>query len=147
MAPFDGITEATSPSSAPADDIAALSGPTGPSWWTPFLEDVRSLLDLREDWDSYGAPKIGLEASQVATHLVRMLAARLTSMPRPRVSPTARGGIELEWEQGDLVATIDIPSHASHVDVYASEGDRETEVERTSDLTPAFRTLRKIAAA
>ncbi len=53
---------------------------------TELLTKIGALLGLKDDWDSYGAPRISGEAVNAAIAFVENLQA----------VPTVRGGIQLE---------------------------------------------------
>src|SRR5205823_1875475 len=66
-----------------------------PAWVKPTVERLRHLLQLREDWDSYGAAPVDLRAARTALQLLAMIMRPDT--PAPTVVPTVRGGLQLEW--------------------------------------------------
>lgn len=60
----------------------------------PLGADLQALIDLDEDWDSYGA----LPPSPTALTFAWRAASSLLELgARPQVFPTRRGGVQLEW--------------------------------------------------
>jgi hypothetical protein len=55
---------------------------------------LHELLGLQEGWNSYGARQIDPEAVEAA---LKILVLANWRGPLPRVSPTPRGGVEIEW--------------------------------------------------
>lgn len=71
-------------------------------WLDGALCRIASLRDLEEGWDSYGARAIKPTSIKAAAELLRSLAATASldsfDMSRPRIAPTADGGVSLVWE-------------------------------------------------
>lgn len=88
------------------DDYAATSWPeSGTKRYRPVVLSipqhlasvalqVEQLLNLEEDWNSYGARRISHEPVESA---LLLLAACSADIPVPDVFPTAKGGVKLEW--------------------------------------------------
>lgn len=86
---------------------------------------ARALLDLPENWNSYGALRVRKESVTGAGNL--LLYANLGDIGiEPQVVPTNNGGVQLEWvgARGSVEVTIEWPK----VSVF---------VERTNDLDDA----------
>jgi hypothetical protein len=63
----------------------------------PLGSALESLVDLEDDWDSYGA----LAPSRIALAAAWTIASGLCErgIPLPQVFPTRRGGVQLEWHR------------------------------------------------
>jgi hypothetical protein len=100
----------------------------------PVTEVMSKLLNLSENWDSYGARRISPAATEFALQLLSQTVQ--VDTPVPSVVPTSRGGVQLEWHTRgiDLEAEIRSPGR-----LYVSYEDHrhgvEWEGELTSDLT------------
>ena len=61
----------------------------------PFVElesDILNpLLDLKENWDGYGASPIKLDCLCVASQILTAMSGK------PKAVPVASGGVQLEW--------------------------------------------------
>ncbi len=63
------------------------------------LKQLVSLLDLKENWNSYGAPPI--DPGTLGFALAFLVRTMRDGTPRPAVLASPRGGLQLEWhEQG-----------------------------------------------
>ena len=79
------------------------------------VEKLHALLDLPENWNSYGAPPIRPDVIEYAVRWVPTLLQRRT--PEPAVVPTARGGLQLEWHRKgvDVEIYVDAPDNVRFV--------------------------------
>jgi hypothetical protein len=73
---------------------------TNPPWLRSIEKRVNTLLNLPENWDSYGAPRISAECVMAAFSLV--LSNVVHETPAPQFVPTSRGGIQVEWHIGGV---------------------------------------------
>jgi hypothetical protein len=88
---------------------------------------VEELLALPEDWNSYGAGRIDPDAARLA--LDQLVAYRYCG-PLPHVAPTARGGVQFEWNWGDEGVEIEVnPGRSVEIlfDIGGEMEDIETE--------------------
>jgi hypothetical protein len=110
-----------------------------PSWLIPCLEALSDIGSLPENWNSYGASPVAINA--VADTLRLMAAVMSETMPLPNFVPTRRGGIQLEWHTKGIDLEIDVlPSGR----LYASLEDQETGEERQVDITANLQPLRPV---
>jgi hypothetical protein len=105
-----------------------------PAWLGPTVQALIEILDLPENWDSYGARPINQETVLFALQLLDETMQAET--PPPRVVPTTRGGVQLEWHTRGVDLEIEIQAPGR---IYASYEDHrsgdEWEEELTTDLT------------
>jgi hypothetical protein len=89
--------------------IAASRERRSPDWLPDTVGERRALLELKDNWNSYGArsvrPEIVLSAIRLLEGIVQ------ADTPEPVVVPTVRGGVQLEWHRlgADLEIEIDAP--------------------------------------
>jgi hypothetical protein len=83
-----------------------------------------SLQELGDRWNSYDARPIALSALQSAHELLGV-AADLRSLPSA-IIPTARGGVQFEWDLGSRHIEIEVAPDRS-ASILQAEGDREAE--------------------
>lgn len=105
-----------------------------PVWLIPVVKMVGDLLNLPENWDSYGAHPINPMAAAFALQLLSETMRADT--PVPVVVPTSSGGVQLEWHTRGIDLEVEIRSSSR---LYVSYEDHrhgvEWEGELTSDLT------------
>lgn len=96
------------------------------------LEEAKSklleLLKLPENWDSYGAHPIKLEAAVAAFELIALLMEDQT--PMPSIIPTPKGNIQLEWHTRGIDLEIEVVSstllHVYYEDIVKNEEKENT---------------------
>ena len=68
-----------------------------------WLDQLDSLAELPEDWDSYGASRVASTALATARALLNDLAARsrAAALLPFHVAPIPTGGVQLEWKRAD----------------------------------------------
>jgi hypothetical protein len=105
-----------------------------PAWLIPVVKVIGELLNLPENWDSYGARPINPTATAFALQLLSE--TMRTDTPVPAVVPTSSGGVQLEWHARGIDLEVEIRSPSR---LYVSYEDHrhsvEWEGELTSDLT------------
>jgi len=65
------------------------------------------LLQLRENWDTYGSPSVSPDAANVAL-LVLGEILEFRRVPLPHFVPTAEGGVQMEWHTDRIDLEIDV---------------------------------------
>ncbi len=108
------------------------------------IESLRnSLLELARlpsNWDSYGAPRISVDAIDAALNtLTDLLAA---GAPSPYIVPTPNGGIQAEWHSGSKSLELDFVSPVQ-IELYFEDesiGDVDEETLHF-DLAPIYQRL------
>ena len=105
-----------------------------PAWLMPVVKVMGELLDLPENWDSYGARRINPTAIAFALQL--LFDTMRSDTPSPSVVPTSRGGVQLEWHAHGIDLEIEIRSPGRLYVCYEDlRHDVEWEGELTFDLT------------
>lgn len=71
-----------------------------PTWLDDAAQRLEALVDLPENWNSYGARQVSISTALDAMDLL----ARLydLGLPSPGIIPTATGGVQLEWDVSGL---------------------------------------------
>lgn len=100
--------------------------------------DLMAFARLAPNWDSYGAPRISMDAIGAALETLPELLT--TGVPFPHLAPTPRGGIQAEWHQGLRSLEVEFVSPV-HIDLsYEDEASGYAEDETLSfDLSPLYR--------
>ena len=76
-----------------------------PSWLGAVLDELSALLDLKHDWNSYGAVPIEKEAVVAAARLVTFGGQ---DQLRPTIVPVADGGVQLEWHRAGVSIEVEV---------------------------------------
>jgi hypothetical protein len=111
---------------------------------------LRDLADLRDGWDSYGAPPIDRFVLAAVTHLLERLP--WDEIRPPQVVPTSLGGITLEWHRPGLEFSVEVrPDRESNAvasaffaDDFANDSWEENL--RTANQARLITAFRRVAA-
>jgi hypothetical protein len=114
---------------------------------TEAYQQVRAraekLLNLNDDWNTYGAKVPGKRAAFFALHFLRdaigVLLDHGISAPTPFLAPTASGGVQLEWHLGSRELELEIPEKGRFAFLAV---DGSSEVEGEASRWTAMRLLR-----
>ena len=84
-----------------------------PPWGETIRRQLRQLLELSPNWNSYSAHSVDPVLADAAWDLLSSLARDDT--PAPAVIPTVRGGVQLEWHlrQIDLEIEFLVPQQCA----------------------------------
>lgn len=102
--------------------------------------DLTEFARLEANWDSYGAPRISLDAIGAALDtLPELLSA---GAPFPHLAPTPRGGIQAEWHRGSRSLELEFVSPVNIELSYEDNASGDTEDETLNfDLSPLYRRI------
>jgi hypothetical protein len=105
---------------------------------------IASLMELRDDWNSYGGKRPTREAANDALRLAQLAAA--LGAPEPSIVPTAGGGIQLEWHVAGKDLEVECVGGGTHVVVFDNPAsgdpwDYELRFGDLARLTEALRLL------
>lgn len=100
--------------------------------------DLMEFARLEPNWDSYGAPRISMDAIGAALETLPELLT--TGVPFPHLAPTPRGGIQAEWHQGLRTLEVEFVSPV-HIELsYEDEASGDAEDETLNfDLSLLYR--------
>ncbi len=90
-----------------------------PSWLLDVVNSLNSLLALAENWDSYGAHRISVDAGLAAIQV--LLAVMEEKTPSPSIVPTPLGGIQLEWHKLGIDLEVEITPSKNYSILYEDE--------------------------
>ena len=116
-----------------------------PSWISKIAQRLEELGNLPENWDSYGAPSI--DASVIQAAMDALDSVRDLEIPAPQVTPTARGGIQFEWNLTHFEAELEFVNiHRAEWWACDPQSDAEEEDELSLiDLRALRMKLRRLA--
>ena len=108
------------------------------------IEGIRnSLLEfarLQSNWDSYGAPRISVDAIDSALNTLTELLA--TGAPSPHLAPTPSGGIQAEWHSGSKSMELEFVSPIQIEFYFEDSGAGNPEEETLEyDLAPIYQRI------
>ena len=123
-----------------ASSMGALLTNALPRWFSQFARRCAYLTQLAPNWDSYGGLPVHPTVAEAAVRLVQSIAG--PGMPQPKVVPTPKGGLQLEWHTGDVDLEVELVSPTRLNVVFESRtGGEEWERELTWDLGPLAQAL------
>ena len=100
--------------------------------------DLLEFSRLEANWDSYGAPRISMDAIGAVLDMLPELLS--IGAPFPHLVPTSRGGIQAEWHSGSHSLELEFVSPV-HIELSYEDdasGDAEDEI-LSFDLAPLYR--------
>jgi hypothetical protein len=90
-----------------------------PSWMSEASARLEQLQALQEGWDGYGSSTIDF---RLAEGVLRFLAEPLwAATVKPSISPTADGGLAVEWRRQNSVLELEFEPCGS-VSIYVCDG-------------------------
>jgi hypothetical protein len=114
-----------------------------PGWLAESDRQLEELLELEEDWDSYGAGPPNQVAVALAKKLLRRFAE--ADLPAPRVNPSVEEGVCLSFRIGSIYAGIEC-FNSGEVLAATSDGHGEHRVwevgSRSGDILRSVRLIR-----
>lgn len=75
------------------------------------LDSARHILDMEENWDDYGAPRISFTAWSKAAYLLHNtnevhLKRTGKEMPKPYIYPCGNGSVDIEFNEATLLIGV-----------------------------------------
>ncbi len=109
-----------------------------------YIKLLTELLDLKENWDSYGAAPIGVSHVESAINLLQCVMQCNT--PLPAIVPTSRGGVQLEWRMDGIDLEVEtLSSHRFLVSFEDDVTDEEWEQELDYDYSKLMQAITLLA--
>lgn len=87
---------------------------------------LHELEKLEENWDSYGASKIGKAALETTQKFLDLFDS--LGFPEPYPIPSPDGGIDLEWHSGGTEVSFDISKEGELVSAFIFDGITNYEI-------------------
>lgn len=98
--------------------LVTTEAPPAEEWLQEVRVQIKELLLLDVGWDSSVAAAISGDAVETAINCLALVAEAVGGLRRPYVSPTANGGVNIEWHDPD--AHFDLTVEDGQVHVFAS---------------------------
>jgi hypothetical protein len=133
--------EATSSSAsleaAPPSSIAAFNvRRSKPSWQQEIVDALCRLIELPDDWDTYGGKALRHDTAMFTLQVLNSLMSPAT--PTPNIVPIANGGVQIEWHQNSMDIELYV---AAPYECELLVNDQTSEESRISSLSSDFSTL------
>lgn len=96
--------------------VAALTS-GDPNWRQPVELQLNRLINLSENWDSYGGHPVSIEAAAAAVGVLGSLLP--TNGAAPSIGPLPSGGLTLAWRDGHVLLDIDV--EPSRYEIYLED--------------------------
>jgi hypothetical protein len=101
--PAASITQTTSAKVVqlrPSNSVQATSEAIPPRYESAAWRKVCALVNLPEDWDGYGSPRIDRQVGMFALEVLNKIMAPET--PEPYIVPSPAGGVQIEWHRNHV---------------------------------------------
>jgi hypothetical protein len=132
-------SEATSSSASTeaGGSVAAFNVRRGkPSWQQEIVDALCRLIELSDDWDTYGGKPLRHDTAMFALQVLNSLMT--PAMPTPNVVPIGNGGVQIEWHQNSLDIELYV---AAPYECELLVNDQISGESRVSSLSSDFSTL------
>jgi len=122
---------------ASGDDWADINHPHfyfDPGFKEFCKDKIRELGQLKENWDSEGAPRLDRKILQAAAEFVDSLPGHIA--PRPMIVPLSSGGLQFEWHNGEqsLELELENPREVRYLKWNPSDSVEDEEVVGVADI-------------
>jgi hypothetical protein len=118
-----------------------------PPWMDDAAQRLQAVVDLPENWDSYGARRVSISTALDSLQLL----ARLydLGLPGPAILPTASGGVQLEWSVDGLELELVLDPNGNMLAMFddPARGEAWERELPPRDLGPIGSALRRLAYA
>lgn len=114
-----------------------------PRWLEATAQRIASLLQLPENWDSYGAPRIQLASA--AAMLDILTAVLRNDTEAPAVVPSAGGHLQAEWHTNGVDLEVEVLSPTS-VAVYYRDQNGQWDQLLSRDLKSLVEAIDRLSA-
>jgi len=116
-------------------------------WLDAAATHLAAFLELPKNWDSYGARPISISTVQEVSQLLTRLWD--LGLPAPQLVPTAKGGVQLEWDAKGVALELELEPGGRMLAVFDDPARTESWERELppSDLAPVSDALRRIARA
>jgi hypothetical protein len=94
-----------------------------PQYLAPVVFQMEDFLQLKYDWNSYGAQRISRNTVEAA---LKLLVAYTSEIPIPEAFPTVKGGVKLEWGDDDKSVEMEFQPDGS-ISILIDESGEMTE--------------------
>lgn len=132
------------PRPAPVPSSLTVREEMEPAWIDASIEKIFELLELPDNWDSYGATKI---SSDAAAAMIQLLTEVMNSRsPSPTLVPSPEGHLQAEWHMNGIDLEAEVVA-ANSVLVFYRDSAGSWEKNLTSDLTLLVQAIDQLSSA
>lgn len=90
----------------PFNTALIFFGAGSPIWLSEVEQRISEFKSLKSNWDSYGAEPVTEELCSKALKLLTSI--KKENLPKPFLSPTPDGGIDIEWNKQSCLLSIKV---------------------------------------
>lgn len=127
---YSRVSSASASSTAqPVPRIVNVEVDPTPPWLFAVVNRLNELLALGPHWDTYGAEPIEPAHVEAAVMLLFQLLP-VEGGPEPWIAPTARRGVQLEWNLGSVEIEARVDDDGAHLFVMDEAGEDEGDPSR-----------------
>ena len=103
------------------------------------IEQSKSILKLKNDWDGEGATKISkntwVKAIKIIVNYAKNLETKNTKIPTPQIYPVLNGSINISWKTKHYRLLINIPTGKKEIATYYQDNFKEKRTKGTFSIT------------
>ncbi len=85
-----------------------LTNNSVPEWWPTAIKKITALMNLQENWDSYGAKPINVNLVHAGVNLLQEISTN--EVPEPSIVPTSTGSLQFEWHTAGIDFELELIS-------------------------------------
>lgn len=113
-----------------------------PPWLSNVCARLQELLQLPENWDTYGGRKIDIDVIGDTVALLLNLFSEMAELPEPQIVPTSNGSLQLEWvSENRDIELLRVGDRKWELFAEDSQTGEETELLIESNLRPVLKLL------
>ena len=143
---FSGAETITADASPSGESCEAFSRQpvlalrSAPAWLDERIGQLRSLLQLQDNWDSYGGRAIDRQSVEIATQLLKALAV-VEGVEAPTVTASPDGNAALCWDNGRRSLDLEVMPDGRFEYVFLNEEDPSKDDEGITSSADGFAEL------
>ncbi len=113
---------------------------SAPAWLDERMDHLRSLLELQDNWDSYGGRAIDRQSVEIATQLLKALAV-VEGVEAPTVTASPDGNAALCWDNGRRSLDLEVMPDGRFEYVFLNEDNASKDEEGITHNADGFAEL------
>ena len=143
---FSGAETITADASPSGESCEAFSRQpvlalrSAPAWLDERIGQLRSLLQLQDNWDSYGGRAIDRQSVEIATQLLKALAV-VEGVEAPTVTASPDGNAALCWDNGRRSLDLEVMPDGRFEYVFLNDEDASKDDEGITYSADGFAEL------
>ncbi len=112
-----------------------------PEWLRSVVHALGRLIELNDNWDTYGAKRVNLRSISYAAQIACLL-ARVDTISEPSVTATPEGDVAFVWDDGNTSLDLEVGPDGLMSFVFLDETDDKNSCsDRTREIEDVIRLL------